>query len=188
VSSPVDVPLFPGSRPRRLAIISHHPPTLLTVVSRLSSNGSWPWLCSLSTDRTENTAPTALPLLCVCCCHYLATAVVWQLNSWSLPSNGSICYNILLIYLFRYMVVYVKTLKREKLGLPVSRVRVEPGTSRTQVISVTPWANFLVKTEVNRIGKSRRTGEYREPRMKGKGMTEGGEINIMFIFVWTDKY
>jgi hypothetical protein len=30
VSSPVDVPLLPGSRPRRLATISHQPPTLLT--------------------------------------------------------------------------------------------------------------------------------------------------------------
>jgi hypothetical protein len=36
VSSPVDVPLFPGSRPRRLAAISEQLPTLLTAVSRLS--------------------------------------------------------------------------------------------------------------------------------------------------------
>jgi hypothetical protein len=30
VSSPVDVPLLPGSRPRRLATISHQPPTFIT--------------------------------------------------------------------------------------------------------------------------------------------------------------
>jgi hypothetical protein len=30
VSSPVDVPLHPGSRPRRLVAISHQPPTLVT--------------------------------------------------------------------------------------------------------------------------------------------------------------
>jgi hypothetical protein len=34
----VDVPLLPGSRPRRLAAISHQPPTLLTAVSGPSCN------------------------------------------------------------------------------------------------------------------------------------------------------
>jgi hypothetical protein len=56
VSSPVDGPLLSGSRPRRLAAISHQPPTLLTAVSRLVYNGSSPPLYSLGTDRTENTA------------------------------------------------------------------------------------------------------------------------------------
>jgi hypothetical protein len=42
--------LLPGSRPRRLAAISHHSPTLLTAVSRLSRNGSWSTLYSPSTD------------------------------------------------------------------------------------------------------------------------------------------
>jgi hypothetical protein len=37
----VAVPLLPGSHPRRLAAISHQPPTLLTAVSGLSRNGSW---------------------------------------------------------------------------------------------------------------------------------------------------
>jgi hypothetical protein len=32
----MDVPLPPGSRPRKLAAISHQPPTFLTAVSRLS--------------------------------------------------------------------------------------------------------------------------------------------------------
>jgi hypothetical protein len=35
LSSPVDVPLLPGSHPCRLAAISHQPPTLLTSISRL---------------------------------------------------------------------------------------------------------------------------------------------------------
>jgi hypothetical protein len=35
VSSPVDTPLLPGSPPRRLAVISHQPPTRITAVSRL---------------------------------------------------------------------------------------------------------------------------------------------------------
>jgi hypothetical protein len=35
VSPPLDVPLLPGSRPRRLAAISRQSPTLLTDVSRL---------------------------------------------------------------------------------------------------------------------------------------------------------
>jgi hypothetical protein len=35
MSSTVDVPLLTSSRPRRLAAISHKPPTLLTTVSRL---------------------------------------------------------------------------------------------------------------------------------------------------------
>jgi hypothetical protein len=34
---PLDAPLLPWSRPRRLAASSHQPPTLLTAVSRLSS-------------------------------------------------------------------------------------------------------------------------------------------------------
>jgi hypothetical protein len=73
-----------------------------------SSNGSWPSLYSLGTDRTENTATTALPLLCLLwplpsnshCLqsHYLATAVVWLLILWSLPSNGSMCHSITDIY------------------------------------------------------------------------------------------
>jgi hypothetical protein len=46
VSSQVDVPLLPGLRPRRLAAISHQPPTLLTAVSRFLCNGSWSSLCS----------------------------------------------------------------------------------------------------------------------------------------------
>jgi hypothetical protein len=50
----VEVPLFPGSRPRRLAAISHQPPTLLTAVSGFSRNGSRPSLYSLGTDRTGN--------------------------------------------------------------------------------------------------------------------------------------
>jgi hypothetical protein len=56
----VDVPLLPGSRPRRLATISHQPPTLLTAVSRLSRNGSWSSLYILGTDGT---VLTVTPLL-----------------------------------------------------------------------------------------------------------------------------
>jgi hypothetical protein len=37
VSSPVDAPLLPGSRPRRLTAILHQPPTVLTTVSRLKT-------------------------------------------------------------------------------------------------------------------------------------------------------
>jgi hypothetical protein len=40
VSSPVDVPLLPGSRPRRLATISHQFSTPLTAVSRVPCNQS----------------------------------------------------------------------------------------------------------------------------------------------------
>jgi hypothetical protein len=59
----MDVPVLPGSRPRRLAAISHQPPTLLTAVSRLSRNGSWSSLYSLGTDETEITASNSTPLL-----------------------------------------------------------------------------------------------------------------------------
>jgi hypothetical protein len=53
----VDVPLIPGSRPRRLAAISHQPPTVPTTVSGLPPNGRWSSLYSPWTERTENTAP-----------------------------------------------------------------------------------------------------------------------------------
>jgi hypothetical protein len=74
VSSPVDVFLLPGSRPRRLAAISHQPPSLLTAVSRLPCNGSWFSLYSLGTDRTENTASNSYSTVAL---HnrYLAMAV-----------------------------------------------------------------------------------------------------------------
>jgi hypothetical protein len=55
-SSTVDVLLLPGSRPRRLATISHQPPTLITTVSRHCCNGGWSSLYSLGKNRTENTA------------------------------------------------------------------------------------------------------------------------------------
>jgi hypothetical protein len=51
----VDVPLLPGSRPRRLAAISHQTPTLLTAASRLSRNESWSSLYFPCTDRTVKT-------------------------------------------------------------------------------------------------------------------------------------
>jgi hypothetical protein len=45
-----------GSRPRRLAAISHQIPILLTAISRLSLIGRWSSLYSLGTDSTGNTA------------------------------------------------------------------------------------------------------------------------------------
>jgi hypothetical protein len=45
--------LFPGSRLRRLAAISHQPPTLPTAISRLFHTGSWSSLYSLGTDRFQ---------------------------------------------------------------------------------------------------------------------------------------
>jgi hypothetical protein len=108
VSSPVDLPLFPGSRPRRLAVISHQPPTLLTAVSRLSHKRSCSSLCSLGTDSIENSPSnsysivaslryrtdrienTAFHLLRCCvlqvCC--LATGVLAE----PFPSNGCLCW------------------------------------------------------------------------------------------------
>jgi hypothetical protein len=60
----------------RLTTISHQPLTLLTAISRLASNGSWPSLYSLATDRTENIVYNSSSIVaCVCCGHYLATAV-----------------------------------------------------------------------------------------------------------------
>jgi hypothetical protein len=85
----------------RLAAISHHPPTLRTTDSSLSlSNGSWPSIYSLDTDRTEKTASNSSStvasrsyttycvqttasngsfiVVCVCCGHYLATATEYS--------------------------------------------------------------------------------------------------------------
>jgi hypothetical protein len=50
----VDVPLLPGSRPRRLAAISQQLPTLITAVSGMSRNSSWSLLYSPGTDHTEH--------------------------------------------------------------------------------------------------------------------------------------
>jgi hypothetical protein len=95
VSSPVDFPLLPGSRPRRLAAISHQPPTLLAAVSILLCNGSWSSLYSLDTDRTGNTASNSSSIFArFCCGHYLVTAVIWLLISQSLPSNWSTSHSI----------------------------------------------------------------------------------------------
>jgi hypothetical protein len=47
---------YTDSRPRRLAAISHQPPTLLTAVSGISRYGNWSSLYSLGMDRKENTA------------------------------------------------------------------------------------------------------------------------------------
>jgi hypothetical protein len=55
-ASTVGVTLLPGSRPRRVAVSSHPPPTLLTAVSGLFRKHSWPWLYNLGTDRTEKAA------------------------------------------------------------------------------------------------------------------------------------
>jgi hypothetical protein len=57
VSSPVDVPLFPGSHPRRLAAISHQPPTLLIAISWLSHYIALAW----TTQKTP--FPTVTTLL-----------------------------------------------------------------------------------------------------------------------------
>jgi hypothetical protein len=62
-SSPVDVILLLGSRPRRLTTISHKPPTLLITVSRLSRKDRWSSLYSLGTDRTENTASNSYSII-----------------------------------------------------------------------------------------------------------------------------
>jgi hypothetical protein len=92
----MDVPLLPGSRPLRLAAISHPPPTLLTAVSRLSRNGSWFSVCSISTDRTGNIAYNNSIVSCVS-----VAAVTWRLLSHCLakdvsveplPSNGCLCW------------------------------------------------------------------------------------------------
>jgi hypothetical protein len=48
------IPLLLGSCHRRLVAISHQLPTLLTAIPRLSHNGSWSSLYSLSTDHIEN--------------------------------------------------------------------------------------------------------------------------------------
>jgi hypothetical protein len=87
VSSPVDVPLLPGSRPRKLAAISHQSPALPTAVSALSSNDSWPSLHGIGMDRTENTSSNSSSIIaCVSVAaitygrclqgHYSATAIV----------------------------------------------------------------------------------------------------------------
>jgi hypothetical protein len=73
MSSPVGVPLLPGSRPRRLAAISHQHSTL-TAVSRLPCNGIWLSLYSLGTDRTENTASNSYSTVALHS-RYLAMAV-----------------------------------------------------------------------------------------------------------------
>jgi hypothetical protein len=55
------------------------PPTLLTDISRLLSNGSWPLLYSLGTDHTQNNASDSSSVVaCVCCGHYLAMAIVYR--------------------------------------------------------------------------------------------------------------
>jgi hypothetical protein len=76
----VGVPLLLGSHPRRLAAISHQPPTLLTADSGLSHNGNW-LLYNLGTDRTENVSSiiacsvVAGETTCLQSCS-LATAVI----------------------------------------------------------------------------------------------------------------
>jgi hypothetical protein len=51
VSSPVDVPLLPDSRPLRLVAISYQPPTFLTAVSRLSYKSKSKSQSKLGYDR-----------------------------------------------------------------------------------------------------------------------------------------
>jgi hypothetical protein len=47
--------------------------------TNLSCNVSWPSLYSLGTDRTENIASNSSYIVaCVCCGHYVATAVVYR--------------------------------------------------------------------------------------------------------------
>jgi hypothetical protein len=88
-----------------MTAISHQTLTIPTVVSRLSCNRSCSSLYSLCTDRTENTASNSSPFLharlfrllpsngrCLQS-HYLATAVLELLISWSLSSNGSTYHN-----------------------------------------------------------------------------------------------
>jgi hypothetical protein len=61
----------------RLVAISHQSPTLLTAISRPSSNSSWPLLYSLGKDHTENTTSnSSSTVACVSCSHYLAMAVI----------------------------------------------------------------------------------------------------------------
>jgi hypothetical protein len=47
----------------------------------LPSNGSWPFLYSLGTDRKENTVAKSSIGARVCCGHYLATAVVYRAST-----------------------------------------------------------------------------------------------------------
>jgi hypothetical protein len=77
----------------------------------LSPNGSWISLCSFSTEHTDYTAPTAIPLLRGCLLHllpsnsrclqsrYLATTVVYLLISRSLHGNGPTSHSIIIVFI-----------------------------------------------------------------------------------------
>jgi hypothetical protein len=108
VPLPVDISLLLGSRPRRLAAISHQP-NLLTAISRLKTlflmaNG--PRYIALAGTTQRTPPPTGLTLLrplssngCCLQSHYLPVAVVWLLISWLLPSNWSACHNIVVSHI-----------------------------------------------------------------------------------------
>jgi hypothetical protein len=91
VSSPMDVPLLPGSRPRRLAANSHQLPTLLIAVLRLPSNVSWSSVYNLGTDRTENTASNSYAI--VAC--YTAVTRQWPFFWLHISCFEKICHKCL---------------------------------------------------------------------------------------------
>jgi hypothetical protein len=100
VFSPVDVPLLPCSRQRRLAAISHQPPTFLTAVSRLRTlNGSWHSLYSPDTDRTENTASNSYSIVA----YYTAVTEQWLFLWLHSSCFEPICY-----------CIYIKRLQYEQ--------------------------------------------------------------------------
>jgi hypothetical protein len=96
-SSNSRLPLFPSSRSRRLATISHQPPTFLTAVSRLARNGSWSSLHSLGMDRRESTSCSSSSVVtCVSVSEItrrlLSHCLATDLFAEPFPSNDCLCW------------------------------------------------------------------------------------------------